>query len=476
MKISLCMIVKNEEEHLAKCLDNIKNHMDEIVIVDTGSEDRTKEIAREYTDKIYDFEWCDDFSKARNFSLSKASNDWVLILDADEVVTEFNDEEIIKFMNSTHKVVGRIKRINPFEDGKEITTYTERVNRLMNRKYFHYEGIIHEQITSNENSQYDTQPVEIEVDHIGYLNEVVDKTGKLERNISLLTDAIKRNPQDPYLYYQIGKSHYKVKAYEKACKSFAKAIEICPDLRYEYVEDLVESYGYALLNCERYMEAIEISKYENHYGQSPDYNFVMGLIFMNNGRFYEAIKLFEKCIGSREGKIEGINSYKSNYNMGVIYESLGYTEESRKYYERCGNYALATERLKHMDENCRQMQNQGKSKMGCIEGLINGGELEKAKHLIKQLEQQDLFKSSELYNMKAIILMIENQLDEAEATLKQGLRVKPDSFDLLYNLGYLYQVKQETGLAVEYFKKAMEFVDTQEKKAELIQSLKNIEG
>ena len=72
--ISLCMIVKNEEKVLARCLDSLEGLMDEIIIVDTGSTDRTKEIAAGYTDKIYDFEWVDDFSAARNFSFSKATN------------------------------------------------------------------------------------------------------------------------------------------------------------------------------------------------------------------------------------------------------------------------------------------------------------------------------------------------------------------------------------------------------------------
>ena len=86
--ISLCMIVKNEEAVLKRCLDSIADLMDEIIIVDTGSCDRTKEIAREYTDKIYDFQWVDDFSKARNFSFSKATKDYIYVADADEILEE----------------------------------------------------------------------------------------------------------------------------------------------------------------------------------------------------------------------------------------------------------------------------------------------------------------------------------------------------------------------------------------------------
>lgn len=90
--ISLCMIVKNEEKILARCLDSVADLVDEIVIVDTGSTDRTKEIASRYTDRIYDFEWVDDFSAARNFAFSKARMDYIYSADADEVLDEENRE------------------------------------------------------------------------------------------------------------------------------------------------------------------------------------------------------------------------------------------------------------------------------------------------------------------------------------------------------------------------------------------------
>lgn len=91
--ISLCMIVKNEEAVLARCLDTVADLVDEIVIVDTGSTDATKQIAARYTDKIYDFEWIDDFSAARNFAFSKATREYIYSADADEVLDEENREK-----------------------------------------------------------------------------------------------------------------------------------------------------------------------------------------------------------------------------------------------------------------------------------------------------------------------------------------------------------------------------------------------
>ncbi len=93
MTISVCMIVKNEERVLARCLDSLKGLYEELIIVDTGSTDRTKEIAARYTDKIYDFEWINDFSAARNYAFSLATMDYIYTADADEVLDSDNYEQ-----------------------------------------------------------------------------------------------------------------------------------------------------------------------------------------------------------------------------------------------------------------------------------------------------------------------------------------------------------------------------------------------
>jgi len=115
--ISLVMIVKNEEKVLKRCLDSVVKLMDEVIIVDTGSTDRTKEIASEYTDKIYDFKWVDDFSAARNFAFSKATMDYIYSCDADEVIDE---ENRMRFMNLKIALVEDVEivQMHYVENGK----------------------------------------------------------------------------------------------------------------------------------------------------------------------------------------------------------------------------------------------------------------------------------------------------------------------------------------------------------------------
>lgn len=90
MKLSVCLIVKNEEKVIERCLDCVKKFADEIVVVDTGSTDKTKTLAQKYTDKVFDFVWCNDFSKARNFAFEKATCDYVMWVDADDVISDAN--------------------------------------------------------------------------------------------------------------------------------------------------------------------------------------------------------------------------------------------------------------------------------------------------------------------------------------------------------------------------------------------------
>lgn len=104
--VSVCMIVKDEEEVLARCLDSLLGIADEIIVVDTGSKDRTKEIAAAYTDKIYDFVWVDDFSAARNYSFSKAGMEYIYVADADEVLAE---EEQQKFLRLKEKLDPKVE-------------------------------------------------------------------------------------------------------------------------------------------------------------------------------------------------------------------------------------------------------------------------------------------------------------------------------------------------------------------------------
>lgn len=339
------MIVKNEQNNIGRCLKAISYFVNEIVIVDTGSTDNTKKIAQEYTNMVFDFEWCNDFSKARNFSIEKASNDWILVLDADEFLVDF-DAESIKVIYDDPMIIGKIKIINHFDDLNDAKKSMEKVGRIFNRNFYKYEGIIHEQLVPMKECNYRYKLVELEVKHIGYTDEIIKSTNKHYRNIKLLNYSLDFKGKDPYIYYQLGKSYYMLKDYGNAVSAFEDALEFDIDIKLEYVEDLVETYGYALLNNKLYSDALKILNIIDNFEDSCDFSFLIALIYMNNGFMCEAIQYFKKCLTYKKCKVDGVNSFRTYYNLGVIYECNGDLQNAKCYYKKCGSFNKADNRLK----------------------------------------------------------------------------------------------------------------------------------
>ena len=147
--ISLCMIVKNEADILARCLDSIADMMDELIIVDTGSDDDTKEIAARYTDKIYDFTWIDDFAAARNFAFAKATCDYIYSADADEVLDETNRRRLLELKQTLDGTVEIVQMyyMNQLEHGSVYNFDRELRPKLFKRqRAFFWVDPIHETV------------------------------------------------------------------------------------------------------------------------------------------------------------------------------------------------------------------------------------------------------------------------------------------------------------------------------------------
>ena len=147
--ISLCMIVRDEEAVLARCLDSVQEAVDEIIIVDTGSIDRTREIARQYTEKVYDFTWCDDFSAARNYAFAQGTMDYLMWLDADDLLPLHSKQALLELKQNLDPqvcVVMMPYHVSFDEQNNPRFTY-ERERLLKNGMGFRWQGAVHEAIT-----------------------------------------------------------------------------------------------------------------------------------------------------------------------------------------------------------------------------------------------------------------------------------------------------------------------------------------
>lgn len=348
--ISICVIMKNEEKNMENFLSSIKKHFEgypyELVLVDTGSTDATLSIAEKYTDKIFHFKWIGDFSAARNFSLSCASNDWVLILDCDEYVEALDPRGFQAIIAYHPASVGMLSRKNHYEMNGTDSVYTDDVERFFDRRLFHYEAIIHEQVRAIGGSDFERVALPLTVDHCGYNGSMEDLRKKAERNNELLFKMLEENPDDPYLYFQIGQSYNMLRDDEKACYYYGKGLEYDVDPRAEYVQMMVIGYGYALLHLERYDEALQFQNIYEEFATTADFVCLMGLIYLRKGMVVQAMAEFLKATTFETANTEGANSFIPTFNMGCINEVLGDIDIAVTLYKKCGDFKPAVDRLK----------------------------------------------------------------------------------------------------------------------------------
>lgn len=216
--ISLCMIVKNEEDVIGDCLNSVKDIVDEINIVDTGSTDKTKEIILQFTDRIFDFKWIDDFAAARNASFSHATKEYILWLDADDIFLEEDQKALLELKRTLEKDVDCVTfKYNYAQDEYGNPTLIFRRERLVRRdKGFPWIGFIHEYIGGNKTMVVDS---EITVTH-----KRVHSSG--DRNLNIykkkIADGISFNYRDRYYY---GKELYYHGIYEEAIQVLGKLLD-----------------------------------------------------------------------------------------------------------------------------------------------------------------------------------------------------------------------------------------------------------
>lgn len=208
MKLSIAIIAKNEEADIEKCLESIKG-ADEIIVVDTGSIDKTKEIAQKYTDKVYDFKWIDDFSAARNFALAKCTGDWVLSIDCDEILQEGGIDAIRKLMDIPEDALG-VKMISG--------NHVYRVPRCFkNKPETVWIGAIHEMVNTGT-----ALPTDIEITFGTSEAHKFDP----DRNIRILEKSHKQFPMDSRYMYYLGREYGYRAEYEKAINTLGIYTEI----------------------------------------------------------------------------------------------------------------------------------------------------------------------------------------------------------------------------------------------------------
>jgi glycosyltransferase involved in cell wall biosynthesis len=293
------MIVRNESANLADALESFSSFADEIVIVDTGSSDNTKEIAARFTTRVFDFEWVDDFSAARNFAMSKAGKSYHLWLDADDRITpenalrietlkqQFDGKKAFYFVLENHR-----------PDSPPSSCLQMRCTPLIPELRF--EGGVHEQIfPSAARAGLELVTTDIVVQHMGYMSEEA-RVAKAVRNLEIMEKERAEGRDDGALHFFMAVTYAPLGKRLQAVLSMEKALECFEKENYNH--HLIPE-GYLLLarlafemedhdRCTRCLARVE-SLVEG----SPQHNFLMGILYQRMEKHREALRVFQKLFG-----------------------------------------------------------------------------------------------------------------------------------------------------------------------------------
>jgi glycosyltransferase involved in cell wall biosynthesis len=256
LTLSLCMIVKDEEAMLGRCLEAARPAVDEIVVVDTGSTDRTVQIAEEHGARVLHHAWNGDFSAARNVSFAAATGDWVMYLDADEVLVAEDAERLRALTGRTWReafYLVETHHTGDLEDGTAVTHDALRVFR--NRPEYRFDGRIHEQIAQNLPGHLPErlERTTVRVEHFGYLGTVRGAKDKVNRNLELLQRQAAEGLDTPFLHFNLGSEYAAAGDAPQALVHFERS------WRAVRTDEHVTTYGFAPSLASRYLKALRSS-------------------------------------------------------------------------------------------------------------------------------------------------------------------------------------------------------------------------
>ena len=330
------MIVKNEEKVLARCLDSIKEITDEIIIVDTGSEDRTKEIARQYTDKIYDFKWIDDFSAARNFAFSKASMEYIFWMDADDFLPEEDRQKFIKLKEALSPSIDCVTMItNLAFDQYGKATHSMKRTRLVKRSCnFKWVGPIHEYLEMGGNI-YNS---DITITHKRVHHDS-------DRNIRIYEQRLKNNegftPRDLYYYANELLDHQRL---QEAAEYYNKFL----DTGKGWFEDNIAACGKLSdihIILKDWDNAMKYSLQSFQYDEPRTESCCrMGFLFLNKNKFkqaafwYKLATLLEKPAENMGFTNHACWTWLPHLQLCVCYDKLGLHQLAYEHNEIARSY------------------------------------------------------------------------------------------------------------------------------------------
>ena len=447
-KICLCMIVKNEEAVLARCLESVRGAVDEIVVVDTGSTDRTKEIAAEFGARVYEHAWQNSFSEARNYALKFVNSEWVLQLDADEQLEKEDIKDLRRVVQSDqyHAVFLSILNFQP--QGRTQLYYP----RLFRRGKAHYEGIVHNQL------HYVGKPLlsNIRIYHYGYNLSPEKMAAKWERSTKLLEQQIEENPQDEFAWYNLIRMYRNRRRFDLAARQGKRVLK---ELSFEGKESLYLMIAYdtasSFLELGEYREAE--SYCQRALERDPDYIdviFTLGVIYMKIQRHPKAIQFFSEFLDT----LQKLNTHPKLHLMslgtidydylactmiGDCYFEMGKTEEALNYYRKSLELYTAKEEI--LEKGASPHKD---ILMQLGNASVRVGDINRAENFYEAYLHEDA-KNPQVLNNLGCCCVQKKKIDAAIRLFRAALEINPYYEEAKKNLRVLLKQKKNKPLPPE---------------------------
>jgi glycosyltransferase involved in cell wall biosynthesis len=348
LRLSLCMIVRDEQEMLPRCLAAVKDAVDEMVIVDTGSKDETIAIAKSFGAKVIEREWTGSFGEARNVAFEAATGDWTFVLDADELLVAEDVQLLRSLTGRTWREAFYVAETNytgDLEAGSSVTHNTLRVFR--NRPQYRYSGRLHEQIADTlpgylpERLEY----TNVRIEHYGYLGAVRDAREKSRRNIELLELQRAEGQATPFLHYNLGAEYAVAGEPGKALVELERAWQLLADDEerdtYQFAPALANRYVRALRACGRFHDAIATAQTAlERFPGFTDLVLEQSAAYVETGEIQRAIEGYERCIAMgdaprRYTATVGCGSYLPRIALGELRVARGEVAEGVELLAAC---------------------------------------------------------------------------------------------------------------------------------------------
>lgn len=343
--VSLCMIVKNEEQYLEQCLASIGGAVDEICVVDTGSSDRTIEIAKRFGARVEGHAWRDDFAWARNKAIDMATKRWIIMLDADEELAPEGRASLARLKSTPAGTCGLYLRCeNLSDDYKGTGTMSHLLARIFpNNPRIRYTSPIHEYITiDGKETGIDTKLSDIRIIHHGYLAGIVSKRDKASRNLAMIRRACDDEPDNAFHWYNLGMTAHVVKDYGLAIEGFERMRDLLQNRERGFLPvalvTLAECYSELNNDEERALEVVQTCLTAvPHFSNA---HFTQGRILAKLGRREEARSAFLAAI--EDGKHRDVQfvvddqiyQWKAQLSIGISLGEEQRWEEAIEWYDK----------------------------------------------------------------------------------------------------------------------------------------------